>query len=209
MVAYTAFEHAYAKKKGVKTGNLTITPCAPGPVQPLVHSYIPSEIQKEETFFLPPYSNETLFMDFSAHCASLGIPNYCGRYNGPADLKDFKGIIHLPYAWSNLAFFENIALGIPYFVPSKKFLKKLLQEPNYWHTEPYCLLKENRFDLSEWYQPGREEIITYFDSWNDLKHKIATADYPLLKERTKAYAKHYQSLMLERWSKIFDQIPAS
>jgi hypothetical protein len=199
VVAYTEFEHDYAQKRGVDTGNLIITPCAPQ-IQP----EFPPEIFKE-TFFLPPYWNETNFLNLSEHCLALGIPNICGRYNGPADLQSFKGIIHLPYAWSNLAFFENIALGLPYFIPSQAFLKTLLQQPNYWHTNPHLLTEEGQFALSEWYQPGREEIITYFDSWEDLKYKIDTANYPALRERIRNYAKEYQQTMLKRWAEVFNR----
>ncbi|MDE3046510.1 MAG: hypothetical protein KGJ02_07690 [Verrucomicrobiota bacterium] len=203
IVAYTAFEHYYAEKKGVKTGNLIITPCAPEPSSPPLVSFIPPTICKEETFFLPPYLNETSFINLNEHCQTLGISSYLGRYNGPSDLKDFKGIIHLPYAWSNLALFENIALGIPYFIPSPSFLKTLIMQKNYWHTNPTCILHENQIALSEWYQPEREEIFIYFDSWEDLQEKIKTTDYPALREKIKSYAKHYQSIMLEKWSQIF------
>lgn len=209
IVAYTAYEHYYAKKKGIETGSLVISPCAPGLSPFLRSSLIPSHTIKEDAFFLPPYHNETIFMNLSEHCTHLGIPNYCGRYTGPEDLKDFKGIIHLPYAWSNLSLLENINLGIPYFIPSRTFLKKLIKEKNYWHQEMSYLIEENRFDLSEWYQPSLDGIITYFDSWEDLKHKIATADYPALRERTKKYGQQYQSVMLERWVQVFTKIKRS
>jgi hypothetical protein len=204
IVAYTQFEQYYAKTKGVDLGNLLITPCAPLKRE-LGVSAIPSSIDKATTFFLPPYSNE-INRNYSQLCSRLRIPNYCGRYSGPADLKDFKGIIHFPYAWSNLAFFENIAYGIPYFVPSRSFLKKLMKPGDYWHTEPWCLLRDNRFDLSEWYKPGREEIITYFDSWEDLKVKIEAADYPALREKIAHYADQYRETMLDRWAQVFNKV---
>jgi hypothetical protein len=206
LIAYTPFEHVYAKKVGIETGNLLITPCAPGPVASFFFSSIPHSVIKKETFFLPPYANETIFMNLAEHCKNLGISAYSGRYNGPNDLREFKGIIHLPYAWSNLAFFENIALGVPYFIPSPSFLKTLLQQEGYWHANPAWLIEEERFDLSEWYQPNRAEIITYFDSWDDLKDKIATVDYAALREKTKKYAQEYRCVMLDRWSQIFKEI---
>ena len=205
VIAYTSFEHYHAREKGVETGALTITPCCPGIPLSLGFSSIPSSIVKEETFFLPPYSNETQFMDLSSHCAALGIPNHRGRYNGPEDLADFKGIIHLPYAWSNLAFFENISFGIPYFIPSRSFLTTLIKQGGYWHTEPAYLICEKQFDLSEWYKPEREEIIVYFNSWEDLKYKINTTDYPLLRKKIRRYAEDYKALMLDRWKKVFSR----
>lgn len=209
IVAYTEFEHFYAKKKGVDLGSLVITPCAPELNLELTASSIPPSIEKQETFFLPPYLNETFFMNLSDRCMQLGIPHYCGRYNGPADLKDFKGIIHLPYAWSNLAFFENIALGMVHFIPSRPLLKSLLKQNKCWHTNPHFLLQENQFQLSEWYQPGREEIIVYFDSWEDLQKKIRTTDYSAMQVKIKTYAENYQRTMLQRWSAVFNKLKTS
>lgn len=199
VIAYNAFEHEYARKKKVDTGGLVITPCAPKILA--LGSSIPSTINKKETFFLPPYSNEVLFLE---KCQELKISVYRGRYNGAADLMDFKGIIHFPYAWSNLAFFENISNGIPYFIPSISFLRTLLQESPYWFVNGNYLVQD--FALSEWYQPGREEVITYFDSWEDLQHKIHTMDFPALKKRIKRYAENYQASTLEKWSQLFKEL---
>lgn len=205
VVAYNAFEHHYARKKGVETGSLVITPCCPEPLPKRDVSAIPESVVREDTFFLPPYLNETFYFSFSTHCERLGIPNYCGRYQGPEDLRGFKGIIHLPYAWSNLAFFENLTAEVPYFLPSSLFLRSLLEQGGYWHTNPDCLLEEGRFDLSEWYQSGREEIITYFDSWEDLQQKINSADYPRLRKKIRAYGKKYRAEMLAKWTELFHQ----
>lgn len=205
VVAYTQFEQAYAHQKKVEMGPLLITPCAPLPPEPLVVSSIPSHILKEETFFLPPYANEINYK-FDELFNSLGIPAYCGRYHGPSDLKDFKGIISFPYAWSNLALFENLSSGLPYFVPSRAFLFKLMQQREYWHTNPDWITTEGRFDLSEWYKPSLQDVVTYFDSWEDLKRKIQTADFVKLREKTKAYATINRETMLNRWQQIFSAI---
>src|SRR5579862_1294340 len=202
---YTSFERFYAKRKGIELNNFVIAPCYPqvGRVQ---SSSIPTSVVKEQTFFLPPYHNETKFLDLSSLCASLGIKTYCGRYNGPTDLKDFKGIIHLPYNWSNLAFFENIRLGIPYFVPSQKFLGKLLSTGKYFHADIHFLTKDHLYDLSEWYSPVHRDIITYFDSWEDLKHKIESMDFNRLRRKIKAYALMHYKRMLDRWTRVFQHV---
>ncbi len=203
MIAYNEFEHHYARRKGIDTGSLTITPCGlfnktPG------RTLIPSEIVKENTFFLPPYHNETIFMNLSEKCRRLGIPNYCGRYAGASDLKDFKGLIHIPYAWSNLAFFENIRQGIPYFIPSLKFFKKLAVMPNFFLPNISYLVNDGWYHLTEWYSPEHAEVFTYFDSWSDLKNKVNQADLPALREKVKAYAKKYEEKTLQKWRDVFD-----
>lgn len=206
IIAYTAFEQYHAKSRGVDIGNLMITPCSPEPFKPITSSKIPSTVNRETTFFLPPYHNEKFFMDLHAHLETLQIPNYCGRYNGPKDLENFKGIIHLPYSWSTLAFFENISLGIPYFIPSRSFFRELANQGNYFHPDLPRLLQHDLFDLSEWYAPGREEVIIYFDSWEDLQNKINSTDFIAQHEKVKKYAEEYKNLMLSRWKKVFKKI---
>ncbi len=205
IIPYASFERYYAKNKNIEMNNFVIAPCYPQ-IGKSQSSSIPSSVKKENSFFLPPYHNETKFTDLSALCSSLGINTYCGRYNGPTDLKDFKGIIHLPYNWSNLAFFENIRFGIPYFIPSQKFLGQLLSKGTYFHADIRFLLKERLFDLSEWYSPVHRDIITYFDSWEDLKEKIKTTDFPRLRKKVKAYAIIHYKRMLDRWARVFQQI---
>lgn len=209
VAAYTAFEHYYAHSKGIDTGHLLITPCSSQLIPQWNGNYkssIPDYIVKENTFFLPPYHNEKFYMDLSKHCSEMEIPNYCGRYNGAWDLQDFKGIIHLPYSWSNLAFFENTALGIPYFIPTRSFFRKLAQSGNFFHPNLHNLIEQDLFDLSEWYCPEHQEIITYFDSWDDLRYKIETADFLNLREKIRNFSQSHRKNMLSKWRSIFDGI---
>jgi len=206
IIAYTAFEHYYAQKRGLNIGSLLIAPCAPIRSSEPVSSAISSKIDKAATFFLPPYHNERIFMKLSQFCEELGIPTYCGRYQGAMDLKEFKGIIHLPYSWSNLAFFENIALGIPYFIPSIDFFKQLAKQNNYFHPNLATLLQDQLFELSEWYKPERKEIIIYFDSWEDLKRKVNETNYELQRQKIQEYAAQYRLEMLNRWKDVFEKI---
>jgi len=203
VIGYTEFEHFYALSKGTYTGHLTITPgltiAEPRP------SSIPSHIDKAETFFIPPYHNETNFMDLSAHCSALGIPNYGGRYNGPDDLKDFKGIIHLPYAWSNLALFENLLLGIPYFIPSKDFFCELLSQNNYFHRDKHLTTKES-IHLSEWYNTEHQPFLIYFNSWKDLQDKIAETNYLEYRTKIMSHARGYREKTVEKWNKVFNEL---
>lgn len=193
------------KKKGVDLGQLLIKPCA-ARVEMKAESFIPQYVEKKTTFFLPRRHNETTFMDLSKHLSGIGIKNYCGNYNGPGDIADFKGVIHLPYAWSNLALFENLQLGLPYFVPSEEFLRKLLTSENYWFQDSYYLLNENAFSLAEWYCDDVKDVLVYFDSWADLLYKIKTMDYEAVTARTKAFAQAHQAINLERWRNVFKDI---
>jgi hypothetical protein len=203
IIASNAFEHVYAQFKGINTGSLIIPPAG----VPYHHlSLIPENILKEETFFIPPRHNETLFMNLSQILTQLGINSYCGSYNGPHDLKDFKGIIHIPYAWSTVSLFENLSLGIPYFIPSLTFIRELMSKPGFYFQDLPFFTTHNLGHLAEWYNPERSEIFIYFDSWEDLKYKIQHTDFPALREKIKLYAKRYANQILDQWQNVFNSL---
>lgn len=203
IVGYVAYEHHYAKNKGVNTGSLVIKPC--GSLETDYRggkSAIPATVKKEETFVIPPREGCDYLM---AKCNELGIKAYTGNYSGPYDLKDFKGIIHFPYAWSNLALFENMHLGLVYFVPSAQLIR------TWWNSAfrgsyPFHSFHDvNNLHLSEWYCPEHKDSIVYFDSWADLKHKVETTDYVAMRKKIKAFGKQHKEEMLRRWKLVFSQ----
>jgi hypothetical protein len=204
-ISYMDFDWYYARQKGIDIGTLVIKPCA-SYIEATEGSLIPPEVDKKTTYFLPPYHNETIYMNFSSFLNSLNIPNYCGRYNGAKDLSDFKGIIHLPYSWAVLSFYENMQEGIPYFIPSRQFFNQLARGENYFHPNLWELLGKQLYDLSDWYNPQYAEIITYFDSWPDLKEKLKNCNYPAMREKIQAFAKKHQDKTLKQWEKVFNDI---
>ncbi len=120
IISYTQFEHIYAEnQRSLVSWSETIRPIGAIDQWKENASEIPDQIDKKNTFFIPPYHNDTLLL---RQLNKRNIPSYRGRYGGPEDLKDFKGIIHIPYAWSNLALFENWANGVIYFIPSELFI---------------------------------------------------------------------------------------
>lgn len=202
LIPYNAFEIFYAKQKNVACNHDIIKPT--GMLSPNnTQSSIACAIDKKTTFFIPPYLN-----DASTHlaqkCTQLNISIYNGRYNGPNDLKGFQGIIHIPYAWSNVAFFENIYNGLPYFIPSAEFMCNLYDQGIIWW--PNGNLFKKNYQLSEWYNNENAEIITYFDSWEDLKYKINSTNFNELHIKTKQFAENHVNKTLQTWKLIFDQI---
>lgn len=201
IVSYTQYEHVYARMKGIEFGNLVIKPIGRRTENnSLFESKIPRSINKSQTIFVYPrfdHPNQERYV--LQNCKALSIPIYTGTYNGPDDLRDFKGVIYFPYQWSNLALFEGMQRGVIHFVPSEKFILENQHQPIRHPTL-------HEFSLCEWYAPENRACIVYFDSWHDLKHKIETTDYKLLKTRNlNAGLKHRQT-MLNRWQAIFDTL---
>jgi hypothetical protein len=198
VIAYTAIEHIYCRSKGIDTGTLTITPCGAF-ISKCVDSAIPSYVVKEETLFVTPYHNDTWFK-VAKYCEALGFTSYQGRYNGPEDLKGFKAIVHIPYSWSNLALFENMQFGIPYFIPSKKFFRQFLEAGAFLPDPGFAI---HHLEASEWYSPRHSALFTYFDSWEDLQYKIQHTDFTAWKARIQEHAKAVKTETIEKWKQVF------
>ena len=206
IMGYTKFENHYGKYiKNTNFGNDVTTPI--GILSNGVWNYKSNPEQmigntmKKDTFFVPPYHNDTIFMKLSDKLNELGIPNFNGRYNGPLELADFKGIIHIPYAWSNLALFEAWQLGVIYFIPSLQFIKRMTKMGNFFWSPP---LVEPLLHLSEWYDPQHSSLFVYFNSWEDLQNKIKTTDYPAMKDKIQEYGRQHKERTLKKWREILD-----
>jgi len=196
---YTEFEREWARRKGVAVQGPTIKPTGlylDGDWTRVV----PEEVDKSGTFFIPPYHNDTKFMDLAGQCRKLQIPVHNGRYGGPNDLKDFRGIIHIPYAWSNFALFENWQNGVPYFIPTLDFLFHLANRGNFFWSPPFA---KDVMHLSEWYDPAHKDLFVYFDGWEDLRKKAWEADLPALSSRLRDFMRRHTEETLEKWRKVF------
>tara|TARA_B110000208_G_scaffold873_1_gene1086 strand:- start:3707 stop:4714 length:1008 start_codon:yes stop_codon:yes gene_type:complete len=206
IIGYTHFELIYSNKiKKLSIGNEIIKPI--GKISSVYDNYISTNLEnKNKTFFIGPYRNDNIFMNLKNKVESLGIKVFNGRYNGPKDLAEFAGVIHIPYAWSNLAFFEGIQLEIPYFIPSLNFLKYLInnkfngRKGKFIWSPPF---KQNLLHVSEWYCEVFSSIFIYFDSWKDLKNKIDNFDSKKHKKLLREVGEKHEKDMLLRWIKIF------
>lgn len=205
IISYTDYEHVYARNKGVYLGERIIKPIGikEKEVGPEFKSNIPCQVNKKETIFISPrlYGNKN-YTYITTNLRNQGIAYFYGKYNGPEDIKDFKGILFFPYQASNISLFENLQRGIVQFVPSEKFLKekrktKELQIPFVWYSSE---------ETSEWYNKENRDYLIYFDSWQDLKYKIENTDYEYMRKKIRAFGKKHRETMLQRWKKVFDEI---
>lgn len=202
LVANAEFEVAYAGAKKVRVSNI-IKPYFKS-TEPTLPSAIDAGIDKKQTCFIPGYGNDLFYLNGLKIYQKLDVPVFRGYYSEPADLKDFKGIIHVPYAYSTIAFFENLANHIPYFIPSKEFLMQLHNEqPSLWHQDRGILLHQKRFDLSEWYCDEHAGLFFYFNSWDHLKELIQAADCETMRKTIAEYAEYHENTMKNRWKEIF------
>lgn len=201
IISYTKIERCYALDKSV---------CWKGPfadtiIKPIgdksiitthKNTLIPSNVSKHKSkyVFIPPYINDTNCIDFN-YLKTNNIQFYNGRYNGANDLIGFKCIVHIPYAASNLALFENLYRGIVYYIPSITFLKQLIHsKSNNWFSGGV-----ERIEMSEWYMDSMKHLFVYFDSWSDLKYKLNNNSHLPLEKVTQSWAKQEIINNLNLW----------
>jgi hypothetical protein len=202
IAGYTPFENEYARKyHAVDVGTAVVRPTGGGWTKsPGWKSGIPANVTDlANTFLVPPYENDRT-ANVTAQCARVGIKCYRGRYNGPEDLKQFKGIIHIPYAWSNLALFEMWQRGVVYMIPSLQFIMELVPGTRFW-SPPW---NTRLIRLSEWYHPDHEQLFVFFDSWEDMAVKARTADFDAVRRRAAAFGLARLETSLRQWATMLN-----
>lgn len=197
IIGYTAFEIFYCKHiRNIDIGNNVITPT--GGITEIYSNFIEKK-ELNDTLFVPPYHNDTIMMNLKEKLENLGFNAYTGRYAGPTDLTNYKAVVHIPYAWSNLAFFEMFQLGIIYFIPSPNFLLEIKKGKRFWFQPPF---RPNLLKMSEWYNETHKDLLIYFDSWEDLRKKINTLNYDKHKLKLKEFGEKHINAMLNKWKNI-------
>jgi hypothetical protein len=199
----TAFEIEYARGKGVDLGERVIKPQGRRRASAQRPRVSPG-IDRSATVYVPPYHNDSVFMDLASRCEALGAPAWCGRYHHPEDLSEFRAIVHIPYAWSTIAFFERLAAAIPTFIPSPKLLLEMWRQPNFFWPDSQRL--DELLTISEWYAPEHDGLLVHFDSFEDLGEKLRELDLEPVRERMRSFAERHAIRTCAAWSELFDEI---
>lgn len=202
ILSSTDFEPYYAKfYHNINIGYNIIKPIGKTPKKYIVEKNIFEGLEPTTLFFVPSHHNNNILIDLSYILNELKIPNYSNHDldNKIENLKNFKGIIHIPHSWSNISFFKAMQLGIIYFIPTMNFLLKLKSNRNFYWTPPFNI--ELLF-MSEWYCSNNKNLIIYFDSWIDLRNKIKNTNYIQQKTILKQFADTQELDKIEKWYDI-------
>lgn len=191
----------------IASKNVDINNCV---IRPIGKNFTPHDLRKNHNaltprsnlFFVPGYYNETKYMKMSEKLTEIGIPHEQRRFEDHQELSEYKAVITLPYAWSTIAFFERIQLGMVQFIPSISFLKELCKKGGYLFQPPF---ERNNFELleiSEWYCDENKDLMVYFDSWTDLLAKTRITDYREMGQKILQYAERLEQQSLQGWKNI-------
>jgi hypothetical protein len=160
-----------------------------------------------------------LFMVQSHHDGQLlgplltqaGVPvhalthrNYCGS----ASLRD-RVLVHVPYQASTMSMWENIGLGVVYFLPSMALMGRTFL------PQRVCCLLPNEvakfapdYDAflkwTDWYYEGYQDLFFYFHDIKDL-HNVTTRraiDIEAKRKRNYKWMEQRDAESLGVWSKL-------
>jgi len=184
LVPYTEFERIWAGHLGILVTEETIQPCGRAPssaatinatfrsaVEDLHKGELLEDISDSDatnTFVVLNYGNSKDFIDLEGLLLKAGIRAVRRSFRDLATLKRFRGIIHLPDAFSKFMAAEILHLGVPMFVPSPKFLIELSRTGRYFfNVHGYGgQLAAEHVCLCDWYNYKGGRV--YFDSFDDL-----------------------------------------
>ena len=200
LIPNSEIERIYCKQRGVTVSKPVIKPLGHRlggrEMIPPQGAAIMEEGDYESGFYIPMYHNETKFMNLQRHCSALGLRTFHGVHRGADSLKRFKAIIHIPYAWSTWAFFDALALNVPYLIPTERFLCEMQGRPGFWFQTDF---DQGMLKLAEWYCDEHRDFLTYFDNFDDLTSKAQTTDWPEVRGEVSRFAQEHHDRTLDMW----------
>lgn len=121
------------------------------------------------------------------------LSNDNGAYLDDDMLDEFRAVVHVPYNISTMSCFEQAAANVPMWIPSPKFMERILSDP-LEHSELswFCFNEDLRSNAGRPDQVWDREVVheyvsradftgfrnvLFFDSIEDLVARIDTVDY--------------------------------
>ncbi len=237
LVPYTDFERIWCGKFGIFVTERTIQPlgCSPSPEkeEELTNQFagiinilnltaskedtledIPDE-EAKDTFVILNYGNNTKFIDLVAVLRSAGLKAVCRKHKYIKTLKRFKGIIHLPDAFSKFTAFEALQHAIISIIPSPQFLFELTRMTNTTNNVPYFFnihgyggqLAPEHVTLVDWYNYDGGRV--YFNSFDDLINKCKLLDSEqtinMLKVEAQRDGTRHHYATISQWNKLISR----
>lgn len=205
LIYNTEFERMYAKLfRNVDVPGVIIQPTGWGRDEILVGGRNPQK-EDDRMVFIPHYENEKQIKELRELLDKKSIPYFykAGAWGGPYAIRNFRGVVHLPYAPSTIALFENLKVGLVYFIPSFRFFKQLLNKRDYWFQPQY---NKEMLSLTEWYRKENQEIFVYFDSFSDLAKKIQNLNLENKRYDIEQFSFSHKEKQISLWKEIFKKL---
>ena len=112
-------------------------------------------------------------------------------YQDARELRRFKALVHIPYAWSTLALWEFLQAELVILVPSARFFLELTsscvawgpwlclalgeqraQTFSLWFQDFQYVTSAQELEYSEWWSTDLAHVLIHFDSWEELEYLV-------------------------------------
>ncbi|KAI9350222.1 hypothetical protein BDR26DRAFT_852046 [Obelidium mucronatum] len=147
------------------------------------------------------------------------------KYGGPKNLLRFKGFIDIPYEYSTMKLYENIAFGIPMIIPSPSFLQELYDTGVHKSLNPYILQRfplgadlpfEHIPEFPEWsaymdyYAPEFAPYVYHVNSYQELQNMSTMSaqevDSKNVRVNGPVFYGEYRERILAGWLGLFQDM---
>lgn len=145
---------------------------------------------------------------------NIDVTGVSSHYGGPAILAQYKAYIELPYQFSTMKQYENLAHGVITLLPSPPFFMEMWNqrkghlEFNFWGfqangVDPARLGREF-YRLSDYYHDDLKMYYYYFDSFDDLKTMLQRPEIDTrnIRQRGKELFQKWRREGVEKWRKL-------
>ena len=236
LVSYTPLENSYAREvRGVEWGSAALLrpiglfEDSAGPVSASAARLeaAPRGAERGRSFFVAPKVNEAQ-LGLAAALGALGVPVWtpgtwphtaarwagatCDARCAAAVVASFRATIHVPYAPSTFALFEQAQAGRLTFVPSVQLMLQWAEHEHlFFQATPTDFVSTGRgtaplsrqhLEATEYYDPLNAALFVYFDSLEHLQRKLAETDYAAREAQLRAWAERHTNTTLQRWQTL-------
>lgn len=187
MVPYTEYEKIYCGRQDIFLREPVLLPYG-REIRTINHPHLSSKTQdfsgmtkpKLETYFVSDYDNDKEFAQLGNILKAAEISVVCGQFDSIEDLKQYRGLIHMPNAFSKFFAYELLVNKIPVFIPNEDLFLTLNNTFSFGKASPqykfiidggYGICPKEYVSFCVWYS-SFPRARKYFNSFADLVNKL-------------------------------------
>ncbi|KAI9350219.1 hypothetical protein BDR26DRAFT_579796 [Obelidium mucronatum] len=149
----------------------------------------------------------------------LTLIPYGEGYGGPKGLLQFKAFIDIPYQYSVMKFYENIAAGVIQIVPTPRFLEELMRTGEHKKWISPTQLKKFRLgnlktipgfpvwsSFMDYFDPLFARFVIYFDGWEELQQLDRVVRASNISQTGPEFYNLYRKEILLEWKELLNNI---
>jgi hypothetical protein len=128
-----------------------------------------------------------------------------------ATIRNFRGVVHIPYQVSIMSAFEHYAQGIPMFFPAQQLIHEWMESGFNVLSEalfPGSQLKlpTHYYEYSDFYDQDNFAYIQYFSNLDELRERMQTTNFSQVSHQMLAHHKVRTDRAVREWSQLLQEL---